>query len=86
MGIARHAAEAIDFDLMKEKRFHHLFKEFVYKDEVPQEPDVVKKIQPKKMTVKERVSNFQEVLTGYSGEEALQEAARCLRCDIKCVE
>ncbi len=86
MGIARHAAEAIDFDLMKEKRFHRLFREFVYKDEVPQEPEVIKKIEPKKIPVKERIANFQEVLTGYTGDEALQEAARCLRCDIKCVE
>jgi len=86
MGIARHAAEAIDFDLMKEKRFHRLFREFVYKDEVPQEPEEIKKIEPKKIPVKERIANFQEVLTGYTGEEALQEAARCLRCDIKCVE
>ena len=34
MGIARNAAEAIDFDLMKEKRFHLLFRDFKYKDEI----------------------------------------------------
>jgi len=29
---------------------------------------------------------FQEVISGYSGEEALEEAARCLRCDVKCID
>jgi len=86
MGIARHAAEAIDFELMKEKRFHHLFREFSYKDEVPAEPEEIERVDPKKLPVKERISTFQEVLAGYTGEEALQEAARCLRCDVKCME
>jgi NADH-quinone oxidoreductase subunit F len=86
MGIARHAAEAIDFDLMKEKRFHRLFRDFAYKDEAPTEPDGTKKIDPKKIAVRERISSFQEVVTGYTGEEAIQEAARCLRCDVKCTE
>ncbi|RPI06856.1 MAG: proton-conducting membrane transporter [Ignavibacteriae bacterium] len=84
MGLARQAAEAIDIDLMKEKRFHRLFRDFKYKDELIPEPEGGKKIDPKKLPVKERISSFQEVLGGYSGEEALQEAARCLRCDIKC--
>ncbi len=86
MGIARHAAEAIDFDLMKEKRFHHLFREFTYKAEVPTQPEGADKIDPKKLPVTERISSFQEVLAGFTGEEALQEAARCLRCDVKCTE
>jgi NADH-quinone oxidoreductase subunit F len=86
MGIARHAAEGIDFDLMKEKRFHLLFREFVYKDEVPVEPEENKKVDPNKVPVTERIASFQEVLAGFTGEEALQEAARCLRCDVKCSE
>ena len=52
----------------------------------PLEPEAIKKIDPKKIPVKERIASFQEVLSGYTGEEALQEAARCLRCDVKCVE
>jgi NADH-quinone oxidoreductase subunit F len=84
MGSARTAAEAIDFYLMKEKRFHRLFRDFKYKDELVTEPEPLKKIEPKKLPVKERIASFQEVLAGYSGEEALQEAERCLRCDIKC--
>jgi hypothetical protein len=86
MGTARGAAEAIDFHLMKEKRFHRLFRDFKYKDEVLMEPDVLKRIDPKKLPVKERIASFQEVLAGYSGQEAIQEAERCLRCDVKCQE
>ncbi len=86
MGIARTAAEAIDFDLMKEHRFHHLFRDFTYANELPKETNGKKKIEPKKLPVKERIATFQEVLVGYSGEEALAEAARCLRCDVKCNE
>ncbi len=86
MGLARQAAEAIDFDLMKEKRFHRLFRDFKYKDEIIVEPEGKNKIDPKKLPVRERISSFQEVLSGYSGEEAMQEAIRCLRCDVKCQE
>ena len=71
---------------MKEKRFHRLFREFKYKDEVPAEPEAVKKVEPKKLPIMERILTFQEVLTGFSGQEALEEAARCLRCDVKCVD
>ena len=79
-------AQAAEVDLMKEKRFHRLFRDFAYKDEAPTEPDGTKKIDPKKIAVRERISSFQEVVTGYTGEEAIQEAARCLRCDVKCTE
>jgi NADPH-dependent glutamate synthase beta subunit-like oxidoreductase len=41
-------------------------------------------VDPKKLPAKERIASFQEVLNGYSGEEALHEAVRCLRCDVKC--
>ena len=71
---------------MKETRFHQLFREFKYKDEVELEPEEAKMIEPKKVPVKERISSFQEVLAGYTGEEALLEATRCLRCDVKCHE
>lgn len=86
MGLARRTAETIDLDLMKERRFQKLFREFTYKDEVELEPEETRKIDPKKIPVKERLSSFQEVLTGYTGEEALLEATRCLRCDVKCHE
>ena len=62
MGIARSAAEAIDFDLMKEKRFHFLFREFKYKNEVTPEPSAIKQIEPKKLPVRERSARFRRSL------------------------
>jgi NADH-quinone oxidoreductase subunit F len=70
--------------MMKVKRFHLLFRDFKYKNEVEPEPEGGKRVDPKKLPVKERISNFQEVLAGYTGEQAMAEANRCLRCDVKC--
>ncbi|MDD4990864.1 MAG: FAD-dependent oxidoreductase [Paludibacter sp.] len=84
MGMARKAAESIDLNLMKEKRFHLLFREFEYKNMIPMNPKVSPKNKSEKLTVKERIGNFQEVEIGYTGEQARNEVERCLRCDVRC--
>lgn len=83
MGIAIRAAEAIDFELTGERRFDRLYKEFEYKNEVPLKPEGGRQSKVKTLAVKERTNNFQEVMAGYTGEQALREAVRCLRCDVK---
>ena len=83
MGLARGAAEAIDLDLMGERRFHRLFRSFEYDQTPPKEITAVKSIQGRFLNVEERRGNFQEVNLGYMGEQARQEALRCLRCDIR---
>ena len=84
MGMAKKAAESIDLFLMKEKRFHLLFREFEYKNQVPMDPRKSKMNVSEKLTVKERIGNFQEVAVGYTGEQARDEVNRCLRCDVRC--
>ena len=84
MGMAKKAAESIDLALMKEKRFHLLFREFQYKNLIPLNPKVSPKNKSGKLSVKERIGNFQEVEIGYTGEQARNEVERCLRCDVKC--
>jgi glutamate synthase (NADPH/NADH) small chain len=42
--------------------------------------DRMKRIPVKEQDPKVRVTNFEEVCLGYSAEEAIQEAARCLNC------
>jgi NADH-quinone oxidoreductase subunit F len=84
MGMAKKAAEAIDFMLMNEKRFSTLFKTFQYENTVPENPKKTCKIVSPKLAVRERVGNFQEVEFGYSGEQAREEVNRCLRCDVRC--
>ena len=38
------------------------------------------RINPKEQDASERVKNFDEVCLGYSEEEAVKEASRCLQC------
>ncbi|MHB9055884.1 MAG: FAD-dependent oxidoreductase [Paludibacteraceae bacterium] len=84
MGMAKKAAESIDLALMKEKRFHLLFRNFEYKNLVPVNPRISPRNRPVKLSVKERTGNFQEVECGYTGEQARNEVNRCLRCDVRC--
>ncbi len=41
------------------------------------------RISPRPLDLKRRVSSLDEVVQGYSTEEAVEEASRCLRCDAK---
>ena len=84
MGMAKKAAESFDFILMKEKRFHLLFRDFVYENIVPTNPKISPKNKSYKLSVNERIGNFHEVDFGYTGEQARHEVNRCLRCDVKC--
>lgn len=44
-------------------------------------------VKPKELTVEKRINNFDEVVTGYTEEEMLEEAKRCLQCkNPKCIE
>jgi NADH-quinone oxidoreductase subunit F len=83
MGMGKRAAESIDFILMNEKRFQLLSKEFEYKNAVPTDIKKSPKNAPSKLPVKDRIGNFHEVSAGYTGEQALNEVNRCLRCDVR---
>jgi NADH-quinone oxidoreductase subunit F len=53
---------------------------------LPEEEKEIKRsprIPPKQLELKHRVSSFDECVAGYSPEEAVEEASRCLRCDVK---
>jgi NADH-quinone oxidoreductase subunit F len=84
MGMARNAAEVIDFDLMQTERFQQLFRVFEYNDNVPMNPKKSAKNKSYKLAINERVGNFHEVECGFSGEQARDEVNRCLRCDVRC--
>ncbi len=83
MGYAKDAASVIDYDLTGKKRFDTLFEEFSYANEVPTEIEAIKPVAPRHLKISERRGNFSEVNRGYLGEQARQEASRCLRCDIR---
>jgi len=86
MGYAKDAASVIDYDLTGKQRFTTLFEEFSYGNEVPTETEAIKPIAPRHLKLSERKGNFSEVNRGYLGEQARQEASRCLRCDIRNTE
>jgi NADH-quinone oxidoreductase subunit F len=84
MGMAKRAAESIDFALINEKRFEKLFRRFEYQNNVPINPKKSPKNISYKLPVKDRIGSFQEVDFGFTGEQARNEVNRCLRCDVKC--
>jgi NADH-quinone oxidoreductase subunit F len=86
MGMAKRAVEAIDFDLMQEKRYHLLYKTFDYRNVVPEDLKKSPKNVSYKLDVRDRVGSFVEVDCGYTGQQALNEVSRCLRCDVRCDE
>ncbi|MBQ6807358.1 MAG: NADPH-dependent glutamate synthase [Lachnospiraceae bacterium] len=49
--------------------------------------DVMKKVPVREQDAKERATNFEEVCLGYSMEEAMEEASRCINCkNAQCVK
>ena len=84
MGMAKRAAAAIDKALMQEERFHLLSREFNYGNEVPQSPEPSPKNVARRLSVRDRVNNFNEISFGFTGTQARDEVLRCLRCDVKC--
>lgn len=84
MGMAKKAAASIDKALMGEERFHLLSREFHYGNQVPMNPKPSPKNVARRLSVKDRMNNFNEISFGFTGEQARNEVERCLRCDVKC--
>jgi NADH-quinone oxidoreductase subunit F len=83
MGLAKQAVRSIDRDLMGEDRLHLLSHAFSYNKNVPLDPIGGKMNRSRRIEATERQGNFHEIAQGYSGEQALAEALRCLRCDVR---
>ncbi|MDD3087925.1 MAG: FAD-dependent oxidoreductase [Candidatus Omnitrophica bacterium] len=83
MAQGKKAAQSMDKDLTGLDRFNKLFREFEYSQKLPQDAKSSKKQVGRKMEVVKRKNNFKEVSCGFSLGQALYEAGRCLRCDIK---
>ena len=83
MGLAKRAARSIDAALMGEDRFSRLFRPFGYSMDVPGDPVRSARIAVREIPVRERRGNFVEITQGYSGQQALGESRRCLRCDVR---
>lgn len=83
MGDAKRVAREMDKALTGEDRFTTLFRDFHYNMEVPVEPEGSRKNRPRHLPPDQRVGNFIEINLGYDGDQAISEARRCLRCDVR---
>jgi hypothetical protein len=82
MGYGKKAARNIDRRLMGVERMHRLLPEFQYDRAVPAEPGASRRHVPKPAPAAERAKSFEEAMFPLTPEEALEEACRCLRCDV----
>jgi NADH-quinone oxidoreductase subunit F len=83
MGYGKKAARNIDEQLMGVKRFGQLAQKFEYDPAPPAQTSECPRQVPGNVPARERVQNFEEVSLGLTSVEALEEANRCLRCDIR---
>jgi NADPH-dependent glutamate synthase beta subunit-like oxidoreductase len=82
MGFGKKAARTIDLRLMGPGRWEKIGAQFSYRSEVPEQPSASPRHKAAEAPALERVESFSETVLGLSAEEALEEAARCLRCDV----
>ena len=83
MGIGKKAARNIDKRLTDQERAATLIPEFAYSMVVPEHPSERNRHIPAEMPGAKRVLSNVEVSLGLTPVAALEETARCLRCDIR---
>ena len=83
MGQGKQAARHIDQQLMEADRWNSLFPAFEYEQTPPEEPSPSRRHSGAELLALVRVKSQAEVVTGLSNEDALDEACRCLRCDVE---
>ena len=83
MGYGKKAARNMDERLMGVHRWNRLFPKFAYEQTPPEQPDASRRHTGHHIPVGDRSRNFQEVVLGLTAAETLDEACRCLRCDVK---
>ena len=85
MGIGKKAARNIDRRLM-DRVTPSVLPEFVYQMVPPDPPSELGRHVPAELPAAERVGSYAEVTLGLTPGDALAEAHRCLRCDIRSLE
>jgi NADPH-dependent glutamate synthase beta subunit-like oxidoreductase len=83
MGYGKKAARNIDQRLMGVARFDRIMPKFEYSKTPPAQQSDSRRHELAEMPASERVLNFNEAMVGLTGPQALDEAGRCLRCDIR---
>ncbi len=90
MSGGKQAARKIDERLMGQAigtpdidRWEQLFPEFEYSHQAPGEPSLSRRHAASSLPAGSRARSQEEVVTGLSAQEALEECRRCLRCDLR---
>jgi NADH-quinone oxidoreductase subunit F len=83
MGYGKKAARFIDQRLMEEVRTQEFLTHFEYDQKPPEHVSESPRHHPHPLPAKQRVKDFQESVLALTAEEAVEEASRCLRCDIR---
>jgi NADH-quinone oxidoreductase subunit F len=85
MAYGKQAARNIDLQLMESDRWQSLYPRFEYEQTVSEEPSLSRRHSGHLLAVPARVRSQEEVVAGLTSEETLDEACRCLRCDVQAV-
>ncbi len=83
MAYGKQAAQNIDHQLMEVWRWEQLFPKIEYDLRVPENPSESRRHGGHELVAAARAKSEEEVVTGLSRSEAVDEACRCLRCDVK---
>jgi NADH-quinone oxidoreductase subunit F len=83
MGYGKKAARNIDRRLMGGGRWESIAAHIEYGHTAPEEPSLSPRHTVCEVPPMDRVESFVEAVCGLSDGEALAEAGRCLRCDVK---
>jgi NADH-quinone oxidoreductase subunit F len=83
MAYGKQAARNIDLQLMEANRWAKILPSIEYGHQVPEESSPNHRHTGHILAANERVRSNAEVITGFTHEETLDEACRCLRCDVK---
>ncbi len=83
MGYGKKAARFIDQRLMDDVRTQAFLPHFEYDQQPPERISESPRHHPHPLPAKQRVKDFEEAVLPLTADEAVEEASRCLRCDIK---
>jgi NADH-quinone oxidoreductase subunit F len=83
MGYGKKAARNIDARLMGPGRWESIGAQLAYSQAAPEHTSESRRHRTTELPAVERAESFVEAVVGLSAEEASDEAARCLRCDVR---
>ena len=81
--MAKRRRAFIDQRLMDEVRTQQFLPHFEYDQTPPEKVSESRRHHPHPLPAKQRVKDFQEAVLPLTAAEALEEASRCLRCDVR---